>query len=93
MKSSTKDVVMNFLGDRIITRFGAPAKITTENDNYFSSLSLENFYFKYGIFLSHSSNYYPQGNGLAIGSFIFEKRIRIKEVADKSKQTAQQVED
>jgi hypothetical protein len=26
------------------------------------------FFFKYGIVLSHSSNYYPQGNGLAESS-------------------------
>jgi hypothetical protein len=25
---------------------------------------LNDFFFKYGIILSHSSNYYPQGNGL-----------------------------
>jgi hypothetical protein len=31
MKKETKEVVMNFLEDRIITRFGAPTKITTDN--------------------------------------------------------------
>jgi transposase InsO family protein len=64
MKKETKEVVMNFLEDRIITRFDAPAKITTNNAKAFSSLALANFFFKYGIVLSHSSNYYPQGNGL-----------------------------
>jgi hypothetical protein len=28
-------------------------------------MALNEFFFKYGIVLSHSSNYYPQGNGLA----------------------------
>jgi hypothetical protein len=56
---------MNFLEDRIITRFGAPSKITTDNAKAFSSYALIEFCFKYGITLSHSSNYYPQGNGLA----------------------------
>jgi transposase InsO family protein len=56
---------MNFLEERIITRFGVPAKITTDNAKAFSSVALNEFCFKYGIVLSHSSNYYPQGNGLA----------------------------
>jgi transposase InsO family protein len=63
-KKATEEVVMSFLEDRIITRFGAPAKITTDNAKAFNSLALANFCFKYGIVLSHSSNYYPQGNGL-----------------------------
>jgi transposase InsO family protein len=56
---------MNFLEDRIITRFITPPKITTDNAKAFSSYALVEFCFKYGITLSHSSNYYSQGNGLA----------------------------
>jgi transposase InsO family protein len=63
-KSATDKVVMDFLEDKIITRFGVPAKITTDNAKAFSSTELSSFCFKYGIMLSHSSNYYPQGNGL-----------------------------
>jgi hypothetical protein len=63
-KKST-EVVINFLEDRIITRFGVPSKITTDNAKAFSSHAMVKFCFKYGIVLSHSSNYYPQGNGLA----------------------------
>jgi transposase InsO family protein len=55
---------MDFLEDRIITQFGVPANITTDNAKAFSSTELSSFCFKYGIVLSHSSNYYPQGNGL-----------------------------
>jgi hypothetical protein len=36
-----------------------------DNAKDFSSMELSEFYFKYVIFLSHSSNYYPQGNRLA----------------------------
>ena len=57
--------VMDFLENNIITRFGAPAKITTDNGKAFSSAEFTNFCFDYGIVLSHSSNYYPQCNGLA----------------------------
>jgi hypothetical protein len=67
-KKATEEVVMNFLEERIITRFGVPSKITTDNAKAFSSLALAEFCFKYGIVLSHSSNYYPQGNGLAESS-------------------------
>jgi transposase InsO family protein len=67
-KKATEEVMMNFLEDRIITRFGAPAKITTDKAKAFSSMTLAIFCFKYGIVLSHSSNQYPQGNGLAKSS-------------------------
>jgi hypothetical protein len=61
-KREIEEVVMNFLKE--ITIFGVPAKITTDNTKDFSSVTLE-FCFKYGIILSHSSNYYPRGNALA----------------------------
>jgi transposase InsO family protein len=64
-KKATKEVMMKFLEEKIITRFGVPAKITTDNAKAFSLVALNEFCFKYGIILSHSSNYYPQGNGLA----------------------------
>jgi hypothetical protein len=67
-KKATEEVVMNFLEEQIITRFGVPSKITTHNAKAFSSHALVEFCFKYGIVLSHSSNYYPQGNGLAESS-------------------------
>jgi hypothetical protein len=64
-KKATEEVVMNFLEDRIITRFGVPSKITIDNAKAFNSYALVEFCFKYGIVLSHSSNYYPQENRLA----------------------------
>ena len=67
-KAATEKVVMDFLEDKIITRFGVPAKITTDNAKDFNSVAMSSFCFKYGIILSHSSNYYPQGNGLAESS-------------------------
>jgi hypothetical protein len=56
--------MMKFLEERIITRFGVLATTTNGNAKSFSSIALNEFFFKYGIVLSHSSNYYPQGNGL-----------------------------
>jgi hypothetical protein len=65
---TTEEVVMNFLEERIITIFGVPSKITTDNSKAFSNLALAEFCFKYGIVLSHSSTYYPQRNNLAESS-------------------------
>jgi hypothetical protein len=56
---------MSFLKEIIITGFGAPTKITIENAKDFMSLYLLELFLKYGIILSHSYNYYPQGNELA----------------------------
>jgi hypothetical protein len=55
-KKATKKVVMDFLEDKIFTRFGALAKITTDNAKAFSSMELSTFCFNYDIFLSCSSN-------------------------------------
>ena len=64
-KIATKKVVMDFIEDRIITRFGIPLKISTDNAKAFSSIEMTSFCLKYCITLSHSSDYYSQGNGLA----------------------------
>jgi transposase InsO family protein len=59
---------MEFLEENIITHFRVPANIIIDNAKDFSSLELSTFCFNYGIVLSHSSNYYPQGNGLVESS-------------------------
>ena len=59
---------MDFIKDRIITQFGTPLKITTDNAKAYKSQEMNDFCFKYGIVLSHSSDYYPHGNGLAESS-------------------------
>jgi hypothetical protein len=84
-KKSTEEVVMKFLEERIITIFGALSKITTNNAKAFSSLALVEFGFKCGIILSHSSNYYPQGNGLAESSNKNLMNIIKKVVEEKKK--------
>jgi hypothetical protein len=61
-KRAIDRVVMDIIEERIITRFSVPSRITTDNTKAFSSTKLSNFYFKYGIVLSHAYNYYPQGN-------------------------------
>jgi len=56
-KRETKEATMSFIKDKIILRFRAPYKITTDNAKVFSSIDFPTFCFNYGIVLSHSSKY------------------------------------
>ena len=58
-KKATDAIVMDFLEDKIITRFGVPARIITDNGPCFVFDEMSSFCFKYSIVLSHSSNYCP----------------------------------
>ena len=60
-----EDVVMYFLQDYIMTRFGVPISLVFYNATYFSSIRLTTFANEKGIKLHYSANYYPQGNCLA----------------------------
>jgi len=57
--------VVSFLNSNIITRFGIPECLFFDNSSYLSSLYMNVFALEKGIKLKYSSNYYPQGNGLA----------------------------
>eukprot|EP00253_Pinus_taeda_P026182 PITA_26182 len=61
-------VIIQFLETNILSRFGFPEKIITDNATAFKSKKMINFYHKYHITLGHSTSYYPQGNGLAESS-------------------------
>lgn len=67
-KQSTSAVVCQFLKENIISRFGVPHKIVANNALCFSSYEIIDFCFDHGITLSHSFDYYPQGNGQAESS-------------------------
>jgi hypothetical protein len=58
------EVVINFLEQHIMTRFGVPNTLVFDNATYFSSLKLTEFSLEKGIILKYVANYYPQGNGL-----------------------------
>ena len=51
-----------------MSRFGCPRKIVIDNAKAFTSSKLIKFGSDYNIILSHSTMYYPQGNGLAESS-------------------------
>ena len=60
-----EDLVIKFLQENIMTRFGVPISLVFDNASYFSSIKLTEFSNKKGMKLNYSDNYYPQGNGLA----------------------------
>lgn len=63
VKHATSEVVCNFLKENIISKFNVLKKIVADNASAFFSSEITEFYFEHGITLSHSSHYYPQGNG------------------------------
>jgi transposase InsO family protein len=66
-RSASHKVIIGFLED-LITRFGCPRRIVTDNVAAFGSGSLVKFCEQFRIKLIHSTPYYPQGNGLAESS-------------------------
>ena len=67
-RKATDTVIIEFLLTNIMSRFGCPRKIVTDNAKAFTSSKMVKFCRDYNIILSHSSVYYPQGNGLAESS-------------------------
>jgi transposase InsO family protein len=66
-RSASHKVIIGFLED-LITRFGCPSKIVTDNIASFRVEPLAKFYDQFRIKPIHSTPYYPQGNGLAESS-------------------------
>jgi hypothetical protein len=67
-KKCNDSVVINFLEENILSRFGCPRNIVTDNAQAFKSMAMVSFCQKYNIILGHSTTYYPQGNGLVESS-------------------------
>lgn len=67
-RNATDSVIIKFLEDHILSRFGCPRKIITDNAATFGSKKMIDFCHKYQIELIHSTAYYPQGNGLVESS-------------------------
>ena len=61
-------VVIKFIEENILSRFGCPTQIVTDNATTFKSRKMIDFYNKYHITLGHSTAYYPQRNGLTESS-------------------------
>jgi hypothetical protein len=57
-------VVIQFLEQQLITRFGFPFILIFYNASYFSSTLLREFTLNKEIIIRYFANYYPQGNGV-----------------------------
>lgn len=67
LKEANETVVLSFY-EEIVTRFGIPDSFVSDNALAFVGLKVTDWALKNGIYLSTSSNYYPQGNGLVESS-------------------------
>jgi hypothetical protein len=56
---ATNVVIIQFLEDNILSRFGCPIKIITNNVATFKSKNMEKICNDYNINLGHSTSYYP----------------------------------
>jgi len=68
VKNSIDTVVIKFLEKNILSRFGCPQQIVTDNAAAFISVKMIEFCQKCSILLHNSTPYYPQGNVLADSS-------------------------
>jgi hypothetical protein len=75
-------VVIQFIEQKLITRFGMPSILIFDNAAYFSSTLLTKFSLDKGIIIRYSANYYPQGNGVAESTNKNLVRILKKTVAN-----------
>ena len=84
-RQATNVVIIEFLLNNIMSRFGCPRKIVTNNVKAFTSTKLVKLCSDYNIILSHSTAYYPQGNGLSKSSNKILVRIIKKLLQDNKK--------
>ena len=61
-------LIIQLMESNILSKFGCPQKIITDNAAAFKSKNMVEFFEKYSIKSSHSTSYYSQGNGLAESS-------------------------
>lgn len=64
-KNATSKVVIHFLKEFIVTRFKVPYSLMCDNGPRFISHKLSEWAYDHRILIRYSSNYYPQGNGVA----------------------------
>jgi len=67
-RNATDKVIISIVLDNICSRFGYPRMLVTDNVQAFKSKVMVDLCKKYNIILTHSTPYYPQGNGLAESS-------------------------
>ena len=65
IRQATDTVIISFLENNILSQFGCPNKLITDNAVAFKSRRMVEFCHKYHITLGHSTAYHSQGNGVA----------------------------
>lgn len=65
MKTIYLKQLIQFLKDNMLSQFGFPEKFITNNSYDFMGPIFTKFRRECGILMGHTSNFYPQGNGLA----------------------------
>ena len=65
IRNATDKVIINFIQENILSRFGCPKKLLTGNAKDFNSKAMVTFCEQNGIVLKHSTPYYPHGNGFS----------------------------
>ena len=58
-RNATDKVIIEFIQENILSRFGCPRKLLTDNAQAFKSKAMVVFCEKNGIMLKHSTPYYP----------------------------------
>ncbi|XP_059070489.1 uncharacterized protein LOC131860133 [Cryptomeria japonica] len=64
LRNALEAEILEFLED-LVCRYGLPKTIISDNARAFTGSRVTQFSLSRGIYLKTSSNYYPQGNGLA----------------------------
>ena len=64
-RNANDKVIISFIQENILSKFGYPERLLTDNAKAFKSKAMVAFCEQNGIFLKHSTPYYPQGNGSA----------------------------
>ena len=59
VKQATNTVIIEFLVNNILSIFGCPKKLVTDNAKAFSSAKMIKFCVDYNIILAHSTTFYP----------------------------------
>jgi hypothetical protein len=85
LRKATGAAVVNFIREHIITRFGIPYKIISDNGTPFVNKSVREVLEHYRIKHRRSTPYYPQGNGQAEATNRMLLRILSKMVFDYGK--------
>eukprot|EP00253_Pinus_taeda_P003249 PITA_03249 len=67
-RQATDAVIISFLENNILSRFGCTNKLIIDNATAFKSKRMVEFCHKYHIILGHSTTYHPQNNGLVESS-------------------------